>query len=603
MRLPISLLLIATFLAPTVVAQHKVRDKTDDSRGPDETTQRKAEDAQRKAQAIDILKGVVESAADIPETQTRVAVLTGALDLLWKHDEPYTRANFIKTVGVLSDKFASDATPRQERSQIRASIGVLLMAFARHDPNAAARLLDKFQKLLEDVLKGNSLSPSERLSIAQASLDSDVVQSAALAAKVLQSGVPGSFPAYLNDLEQRDATAAASLFRVALSLLASGRVYTPVHVTVLSTYVFRESQMSVPRAEVGRDGHLLEFGTFASPLSPPTRDLNQSLVAAYLAASASYLNTEAIGLEQGPDPDPIHVGLTFFLVKKLATYAQRLGVDGGQNWLVLDAKYSMLAERANLSAPALSGLTAVAQRIVAENTVFRFDGGETDFASAEKTRDPVQRAELLATGIRKLIDDGRYTESLQKLADLRDDKFVEQLNTYLSFRMAEASLKKLDWYSFNVQVNRVSDARLRTYLVLSAALAASDAKKKKMSSEFLLTAMASFPKIEDPEERAAAFVTTAGILYATSDPSWSAQVLTEAMNAINLAKGYDGGVFGVTLETAESQIWLPLTKYDLNHCLEQAAKRDWTGALAAAQSIESKVLRAQAYIAACRHVL
>jgi hypothetical protein len=57
----------------------KVRDKGD-------TALRKAEEAQRRAQAIDILKGVVESAGEIPETQTRASVLTGALDLLWKHD-------------------------------------------------------------------------------------------------------------------------------------------------------------------------------------------------------------------------------------------------------------------------------------------------------------------------------------------------------------------------------------------------------------------------------------------------------------------------------------------------------------------------------------
>ena len=57
----------------------KVRDNGD-------TALRKAEEAQRRAQAIDILKGVVESAGEIPETQTRASVLTGALDLLWKHD-------------------------------------------------------------------------------------------------------------------------------------------------------------------------------------------------------------------------------------------------------------------------------------------------------------------------------------------------------------------------------------------------------------------------------------------------------------------------------------------------------------------------------------
>jgi hypothetical protein len=153
MRKRISLFLIVAFLTPAVAAQDRVRNK--DQGGTGESAQRKAEEAQRKAQAVDILKGVVESAADIQETRTRVTVLTGALDLLWKHDEAYARANFIKSALALSDRFASDATPRQERSEIRASMGALLTAFARHDPQAAARLLDKFQKLLEDVLKGN----------------------------------------------------------------------------------------------------------------------------------------------------------------------------------------------------------------------------------------------------------------------------------------------------------------------------------------------------------------------------------------------------------------------------------------------------------------
>ena len=254
MRKQISLLLILAFLAPAVAAQQKVRDKAQGSAAAGETTQRKAEEAQRKTQAVDILKGVVESAAEIQEMRTRVAVLTGALDLLWKHDEAYARANFTKAATALSDKFASDTTQRQERSEIRAAMGVLLTAFARHDPQAAAQLLDKFQKVLEDVLKGNTLSPSERLSLAQASLDSDVVQSAALAAKVLETAVPGSLPSYLNELEQHDAAAAASLFRVALPIVASERVYNPVQVTMLSSYVFRESQMSVPVVRGGREG-------------------------------------------------------------------------------------------------------------------------------------------------------------------------------------------------------------------------------------------------------------------------------------------------------------------------------------------------------------
>jgi hypothetical protein len=592
----ISLLLILALFAPAVPAQVKVRDK-----GAGEASLRKAEEAQRKAQAVDILKGVVESAAEIQETQTRVAVLTGALDLLWKHDEAYARANFIKSADALSDRFASDTTQRQERSEIRASMGALLRAFAHHDPQAATRLLDKFQKLLEEVLKGNTLSLNERLSLAQASLDSDAAQSAALAAKVLEGGIPGSFPSYLNELEQRDAAAAASLFRAALSRVA-GRAYNPVEVTVLSTYVFRESEMSVPVIRGGRDGVPLEFGFYASPLSPPSRDLNRELVTAYLAAAGGYLNTEENGLEQRAAPDVYHVAFLWFLVKKLGGYSARLGFYGGQNWASLETKYTLIAERAKVNDQILSGLATVAQRIVAENTMFRFDSGETAFAAAEKSKDPAERAELLATGIRQQIDDGKYAEAVQKIDELQDEKFREQLNTYLSFHTAVASLKKLDWYGFNAQVNRVSDARLRTYLILSAAVAASDAKQKKTSTEFLLSAMALFPKIEDPNARAAALVTVAGMLY-SRDASWAAQVLTESVNGINHANQYDGGLYRVTLEVTKFKIRLPLPNSDLNHCFEQAAKRDWSTALAAAQSIESKSLRSQAYIAACRNVL
>ncbi|HEX6045941.1 MAG TPA: hypothetical protein VFZ22_15715 [Pyrinomonadaceae bacterium] len=592
MRNAITLLLIVALLAPAVASQQKAS-----------TAQRKAEEAQRRTQAIDILKRVVESAADIADTETRVNVLTGALDLLWKHDQPYARTAFIKSVTTLSDRFALSATDKKERAELRASIGALLRSFARHDPQAAAQQLDRFQKLIEDVLKEKSPSSRERLSLAEASLDSDPVQSAALAAKALDNGVPGSFPAYLNDLERRDAAAAASLFRVALSKLADPRLSAPVQLNTLSTYVFRESEMTVPVLGFGSATPALEFATFASPLSPPTRDLNQEFVTAYMVASAGYLTANASALEQSDPPDAIHVGFSFFLVKKLRGYVDKLGLNGSQNWAVLDTKYTLLAERAKLSDRVQSGLASTAQRIVSENTVFRFDGGEASFNAAEKTADAEKRAQLLAYGIRQQIEDGKFAEAVQKLADLRDDKLREQLNIYLSFRMAHVSLKTLDWDSFNAQVNRVSDARLRTYLILSAAVAANDAGNKKMSSEFLLTAMASLMKIDDVDARAAALIATAGMLYASADATTGAQVLTDSVNAINRTAHYDGAAYGVMLEAAKSNLWFSLPKFDLSHCFEQAAKRDWTGALAAAQTIESKALRAQAYIAACRNVL
>ena len=80
-------------------------------------------------------------------------------------------------------------------------------------------------------------------------------------------------------------------------------------------------------------------------------------------------------------------------------------------------------------------------------------------------------------------------------------------------------------------------------------------------------------------------------------------MLTEGVNAINRANQYDGGLYGVALEVPKSKVLLSLPKSDLSHCFEKAANHDWQGALVAAHSIESKALRFQAYIAACRNVL
>lgn len=188
-----------------------------------------AERVQRRTQAVDILKGVVERAGEIPEAGARAAVVASALDLLWKHDESYARANFVRSADGMLEKFASDETKGQERAELRSALGVLLKAFARRDPRESGRLLDRFQKLLEEAMKGgpgSRLSPRERLSLAQAGLDSDPAQSAAFAGNVIESGVPSSFPEYLNELERRDPAAAASLFRTALSILGGGAVST-----------------------------------------------------------------------------------------------------------------------------------------------------------------------------------------------------------------------------------------------------------------------------------------------------------------------------------------------------------------------------------------
>jgi hypothetical protein len=578
-------------------------------RGGDGAAARAAEHAAalRKAQAVALLKGVVEGSGEIKSVEARARTVVEALGLLWKHDEAYARANFLKAAEAALDLFASEEAGREQRAEAKAAVITILKALARHDPRASEKLMARYLKLAEEAAArgaGDS-TPSlrERLSLAEESLDLDPAQSAALAAKVIEAGVPGSFPQYLNELERRDATAAASLFRTALSLLGGGAAYNPSQATLLSAYAFREAHTSVPvPAGDVRDGARLEFGTFASPLSPPSREVNRALVGAYLAAASAFLNAQALALEQRDEPDAGHVGVCYFLVKKLRGYADKLGLGGAQTWQVLESKFLLLAERAKLSDAALGGLAAAAQRIVTTSSVFRFDGGASAFERAEQTRDAARKTELLVGGIRQLIDGERFAEAEQRISDVGDERAREQLTDYLRFRAAEAALRRGDWDVAAARTARVGEERARAYLLLEAARLSLKAGRRAAALDHLRAALASLSKTEDAKVAARLLVAAAGLVY-EADAVWGGEVLAEAVKAINRADGYDGRGYGVTFAVQDFSLWFPLDDSDLARCFERAAKADWAEAVAAAQRINAKELQAAAYTAASRAAL
>ncbi|MDT7603600.1 MAG: hypothetical protein QOF61_1597 [Acidobacteriota bacterium] len=566
------------------------------------------EAASRRKQAVEILKGVVERAGEVENVEARASVTADALDLLWKHDETYARANFLKAFDALVSPSSSGAEGEKSRVEVKAAVNLLLKALAKHDPPSAAKLMERYRQLAESASKEDDdarVSQRDRLALARSSLDLDPAQSGALASKVIESGLPSSLPEYLYDLERHDKTVAESLYREAITALARG-AYNTTQATILSTSVFRERQPLYPIVPAGSEGNgSTVFGMMLVNISvaPPGEEVNQSLARAYLGAAGIFLNAQAVALEQsGESLDAGQVGYCYFLVKKLRAYADRLSLNGDHAWDALDAKFEILARRAKLSDDALGGLVMFAQRIATENNAIEFSDGSTDFANAEKTQDPTRKTELLASGIYELIGTGRFAEAEQKIADIKDGKIRERLSDYLHFREADAAIKKPDWDAARDQINRVGDEQLRSYLLLEAARVSLGGKRKDVSLEHLRALMSTIPKIDDPDERAMTLVAAAGTLYAV-DPQWGAQVLIDGVKAINNATAYRGSGYGVMIDSPKYKLWFPLADSDLSHCFEQAAKLDWANTVVAAQGINSKEVRAKAYVAACRAVL
>ena len=574
--------------------------------GGDDAAAREAEKALalRKAQAVALLRGAVEGAGEIKKVAARAGVVADALDLLWKHDEVYARANFLKAADHALGLFASEESG--QRAEARIAVNTILKALARHDPLASERLMGRYLKLAEDAAApgagGSAPSLYERLSLAESSLDLDAAQSAALAARVLEAGVPGSFPEYLYELERRDPGRAAPLLRTSLARVAGAGAYTPTQVTLLSTYAFREPRVLIPV----NPGRALEappaFGMYTSPLEPPPGALNPALAREFLSAAGLYLSARAAALEQPAQLEWPYVGFCYFLVKKLRGYADKLDLNRDHAWQALEAKYELLAERARLDASTLASLSGLARRVVDDNNVFQFDGGASSFEWAEKTRDPAIKTELLVSGIRQLIDAQRFAEAEQRLDDIREERVREGLADYLHFRAADAALRRSDWDAAAARAARLGDERARAYLLLEAARLSLKAGRKDAALDHLRALMSILMKIEDVDAKARLLVAAAGMIY-EADPAWGAEVLAEAVKAINRADGYDGRAYGVSFDLPNLAYWFPLADSDLARCFERAARADWAEAVGAARRINSIELQAAAQVAAARAVL
>jgi hypothetical protein len=564
------------------------------------------EEARRKAQAVEILKGVVEHSGNVEEIEARASIASDALDLLWKHDETYARANFLKQFDALaSQPPSSDADGVKRGVRIKSAINLLLKALAKHDPATAAKLMERYRQLAETASKDDEdakVSQRDRLALARASLDLDPSQSAALAAKVLESGLPSSLPEYLYDLERHDAATADALYRETIAALARG-AYNTTQATILSTAVFREQQPLYPVANPEAQGSTA-FGMMLvnNSVAPPSAEVSPALARAYLAAAGAFLSAQAVALEQGDAPDAAQAGYCYFLVKKLKAYADKLSLNADHSWDALDAKFEILARRARLSGDTLGGLSMFARRIATESHAIEFSDGSHEFAEAEKTQDQTRRDELLASGVHELIANERLAEAEQRIADIKDANVRERLTDYLYFSEAEAAIKKLDWDAVTDRINRVGDAQMRSYLLLDAGRAALGVRRKDAALEYLRAEMSAIPKIDEPDERAMMLVAASGTLY-TVDPQWGAQVLTDAVKAINNASAYHGGGYGVTIDSPKYKLWFPLADSDLSRAFERAAKIDWANALVAARGINSKEIQSKALVAACRAVL
>jgi hypothetical protein len=554
-----------------------------------------------KSQAISVLREIVDHADQFANYESKGMLIGSALDLLWKHDVSYARSSFHQALDRFFVQYSSKTNTTAQRNQILLGIMSLISKLAKNDPAAGARCLSSFGTLVEEFNENKRLSVNDQLSVAQSSLALDAKQSAMLAARMLNAGVPSTFPNYLYELETKDSESAVSLYRVSLSNLTSNPIYTPVHATILSAYAFREKLLVLQVRSNSKKSSHIEFGSFAANLSPGPGTLRLDIVNSYLSAAYRFLEARLIFLQKQPTLDQETLIQCYFLARKLNRYAVRLRTQEGP-WEQLASYYEILCQRAGLTISELASLDRTAERLVNEGTIFEFDDGASAFETAKLSRDAGEKTALMVKGIHELVEAGKFSEAEQRIIELKDHPVMDRMMDYLHFQMGRAAIRKRKWRDLVQHEIKITEPALRVYLFLEGTEAALKFERKNIASDYLQSAMRVLPEIDDKSVKAKATVAISGLL-ASLDAAESGQAILDAATEINKAEGYDGGNYSVTFELPKLKLLFALSGSSLDTCFERSAKADWVNTINAASTISRTEIRRMAQIAACRSVL
>ncbi len=564
----------------------------------------KASIENHRQQAISLIQRIIDQAQDISDVEVQAAVVSSALALLWKYEEPYAVPSFQKTVDRLLDHYSADNTTPAERMRLAAAIKQLISSVAPRDPAQAEQALDRYKKATarESNENNKGLSLKERLSIAQASLDIDAKQSVALAESILQTGVPTTFPNYLYQLEDRNPELANALYRTALSQLANNPIYSPVQATNLSTYAFREKLLVIEIRTNSSANQPVEFGSLTMNLSPAQGSFNPELAAGYLNVVEGFLRQRLFALQSQSSLDQEYVIQCYFLARKLNAYSAALKMVRDDRWQQLSTQYEILSQRAGVPIAELVSMGRLAERLVAEGTVFRFDDGASAFEKARVSKDAQEKTELLVRGIHELLEAGKFSEAERKIAELKDEKLIAQITDYCNFRAGKSAVAKRKWNDLTAHLTKIVDPRLRTYLLLEGIQTAFKYKKKNIGSDYLQSVVSVASTIDNKSDKAKALVAINGLLSSNESES-SSQALLDAITAINQADDYDGRDYAVTIELPKLRLYFPLKDANIATSFQNSSSRDWDGAISATKTINRVEIRAMAQIAACRAIL
>lgn len=559
-------------------------------------------------QATLSLKDILLGARSIDDVEQRAYVVAEASKTLWKYDKPFAEDALLTTANNLISSYESvvqalnktdDA--KQKIEDLSSAVRTLLRAVAKNDLKTADKLQEKFFKIKEAEISGES-NLSDKLKTAREGEEFDLEESVNLVGRIIEFGLPSSFPQYLFDLKQKNPALADNLYKQALFNLSAKPLYKSSDAIYLSVYAFNESVLIVPLLQ---DNNTDNFGVYTNNISLTAKSFDKNSVAGFVSAFQNFLNSRLQSQAPGNFNTPNSLLQAYFLNKKLKAYNRlyNLGVQDVSEGF--EASLSLLAQNAGLSLKLLDDLTKYAERLAANNNPLGIDDGESAFEKAEKSNDPREKLQYTIDGIYQLIDRRKFAEAESKMSTVSVDEIRDALTLLLNTRAALFGIEQTNWDEFDKRIFKISDKQIKAFLYVKA-LYALDAQKqrKDLFADYLRLAERNLEAIEDKKSKAKGLLTLSGLIL-SRDKTEGRLILFDALKALNNATDFQEDFFEirVIIPGRAANFAEYLRKDGFEKSFMTLAKIDWSDAQIQTIQIKSPGLKAIAQVAAAKSVL
>jgi len=529
------------------------------------------------------VRSMVEDISSFQSPVIKAAGLSRIADIVWAHDEQYTRELFDKALSLT--EAGADARTSKSQSYLRREI---IARIAKHDSEWAKLLIDEApaggdEKQGAVERRELNIETAKRLQEENPKLASE------FASRSLQGGASPEFVWFLKSLRQRDEASANQLFLRALDQFARQPSFNAESFAMLGTYLFTSPRLdagdptNVMLTRVGDVG-MVDI-TADRPGVPP------SLIPAYLRTAAGLLR------RQTPDPQQrkLSYALAYLLMPKALKFAPDLAAQIGAS----------LADLSMGVPPAMTQETAFAN--INRRTV---DSPEQIMSNAERLPDAESRGiAYLDVAYRAWLKKDFATAQIAcAKIDNRDAR--SRLETLIEFGKASAKIKRdsRQLSEAAALAEKLPQGIERAVLYLGISEAAFKSTNRPLANESAAQARKAILSLADPRRPHLLLLATKQL--ARHDTAAAESAFAEGIKAFNALDGeaLAGITWSQKVQVGDLVEDFPLAVPGLDFSFGKSFRSvlsfaGFDGGISRARELKSEQLRMSAFVALADELL